>query len=76
MPSQLPQLLLFAQHLEKVRRRLDPKTFTRLWGQSYVNLRAALAERTEEEKALAQKHIDAGDVSLDLPLSAHVEFDA
>ncbi|MEU9087469.1 hypothetical protein [Streptomyces sp. NPDC048357] len=76
LPSQLPQLLLFAQHLEKVRRRLDPKTFTRLWGQSYVNLRAALDERTEEEKALAQKHIDAGDVSLDLPLSAHVEFDA
>ncbi|MFD4242944.1 hypothetical protein ACFWP3_15275 [Streptomyces sp. NPDC058525] len=76
LPSQLPQLLLFAQHLERVRRRLDPKTFTRLWGQSYVNLRAALDERTEEEKALAQKHIDAGDVSLDLPLSAHVEFDA
>ncbi|WP_240805663.1 hypothetical protein [Streptomyces sp. A1547] len=24
LPSQLPQLLLFAEHLEKVRRRLDP----------------------------------------------------
>ena len=76
LPSQLPQLMLFAEHLETVRQRLDPKTFTRLWGQSYVNLRAALDERTEEEKDLARKHITAGGVSLDLPLAAHVEFDA
>lgn len=76
LPSQLPQLLLFADRLEKIRRRLDPKTFTRLWGQSYVNLRAVLEERTDEEKALAQQHIDAGRARLDLPLSADVEFDS
>ncbi|ALO08216.1 hypothetical protein OHU17_24075 [Streptomyces goshikiensis] len=60
LPSQLPQLMLFAEHLERVRRRLDPVTFTRQWGQSYVNLQAALDERTDQEKALAQQHIDAG----------------
>ncbi|MFG2483375.1 hypothetical protein ACGFSI_11540 [Streptomyces virginiae] len=76
LPSHLPQLLLFAEHLEKVRRRLDPETFTRQWGQSYVNLRAVLEERTEQEKVLARQHIDAGRARLDLPLSAHVEFDA
>ncbi|MFD6967846.1 hypothetical protein [Streptomyces sp. NPDC059949] len=76
VPSQLPQLLLFAEHLDRVRRRLDPKTFTRLWGQSYVNLRAVLEERSEHEKAQARQHIDAGRVRLDLPLSAHVEFDS
>ncbi|MFI1066598.1 hypothetical protein ACH4TC_32510 [Streptomyces spororaveus] len=75
LPSHLPQLMLFAEHLETVRQRLDPKTFTRLWGQSYSNLRAAMDERTEEEKVLARKHITAGEVSLDLPLAAHVEFD-
>lgn len=76
LPSQLPQLLLFAERLEKVRRRLGPQTFTRLWGQSYINLRAVLAERTDEEKALARQHIDAGRARLDLPLSADVEFDS
>ncbi|MGA5412042.1 hypothetical protein ACPCSC_32905 [Streptomyces lavendulocolor] len=76
LPSQLPQLMLFADHLEKVRRRLDPRAFTRLWGQSYVNLRAVLEERSEQEKAQARQHIDAGLARLDLPLAAHVEFDA
>jgi hypothetical protein len=76
LPSQLPQLLLFADHLERIRQRLDPPRFTRVWGQSYVNLRAVLADRSKQEIALARKHIAAGGIALDLPLSAHVEFDA
>jgi hypothetical protein len=76
LPSNLPQLLLFADHLDRLRHRLAPEHFAALWGQSYVNLHAALAERTAEEKALARKHIAAGEASLHLPLSSHVEFDS
>lgn len=76
LPSHLPQLLLFADHLDRLRNRLSPQHFAALWGQSHVNLQAVLAQRTDEEKALARKHIDDGDASLRLPLSAHVEFDA
>jgi hypothetical protein len=76
LPSDLPQLLLFADHLEALRRRLSPQHFAELWGQSHVNLQAVLAERTEEEKALARKQITAGQASLHLPLSAHVEFES
>ena len=54
---------------------ITPQHFAELWGQSYANLQAVLAERTEEEKALARKHIEAGEVGLHLPLAANVEFD-
>lgn len=76
LPSQLPQLLLFADHLDRLRQRMAPPRFTAVWGQSWTNLRAVLAERTEEEITLARKHIAAGDATLTLPLAAHVEFDA
>ncbi|WP_198357372.1 hypothetical protein [Streptomyces fildesensis] len=76
MPSQLPQLLLFRDHLERVRQRLHPQRFTAVWGQSYANLRATLEDRSEEEITVARKHIEEGSITLDLPLSAHVEFDA
>ncbi|AGM07091.1 hypothetical protein [Amycolatopsis keratiniphila] len=75
LPSHLPQLLLFEQHLENTRRRMPPDRFTTIWGQTYTNLRAVLADRTVEEKALAHKHIDAGTAALHLPLTAHQEFD-
>ncbi|HWU08590.1 MAG TPA: hypothetical protein VN520_19795 [Streptomyces sp.] len=76
LPSQLPQLLLFEEHLERLRRRLPPKVFTAQWGQSFTNLRAVLAGRSDADKTLARKHIEAGRESLNLPLAAHVEFDA
>lgn len=75
LPSQLPQLLLFRDHLERVGQRLTPVRFTAVWGQSYVNLQAMLEDRTEQEIALARKHIADGGITLDLPLAAHVEFD-
>jgi hypothetical protein len=75
LPSNLPQLLLFADHLDRLRLRLSPRHFAQLWGQSHANLHAVLAERTDEEKALARKHIDAGEAFLHLPLTANVEFD-
>ncbi|WP_329492962.1 hypothetical protein [Kitasatospora herbaricolor] len=76
LPSQLPQLLLFGDHLDKLRQRLSPKHFTALWGQSNANLRAVLDDRSEGEKILARKHIAEGAITLNLPLAAHVEFDA
>jgi hypothetical protein len=75
LPSDLPQLMLFADHLDRLRLRLSPQHFAQLWGQSHVNLQALLAERTDEEKALARKHIEAGKIGLHLPLAANVEFD-
>jgi hypothetical protein len=75
LPSHLPQLLLFAEHLDRLRDRLTPQRFAAVWGQSYVNLQAVLAERTDQEKALARKHIDADQIGLHLPLAANVEFD-
>ncbi|MFB7049797.1 hypothetical protein ACFCX7_27145 [Streptomyces microflavus] len=75
LPSNLPQLLLFEDHLKRLRMRLAPPVFTRLWGQSWVNLRAVIADRTDEEKIQARKHIDAGEAVLDLPLNANTEFD-
>ncbi|MFD4974953.1 hypothetical protein [Streptomyces sp. NPDC058424] len=76
LPSQLPQLLLFSDHLARVRQRMTPARFTAFWGQSYVNLQAVLEDRTEQEITLARKHIAEGGIALDLPLAAHVEFDA
>ncbi|WP_405768032.1 hypothetical protein [Streptomyces sp. NBC_01538] len=75
LPTNLPQLLLFKAHLERLRTILAPPAFARLWGQSWVNLDAVLEDRTPEERAQARKHIDAGEAFLDLPLAAHTEFD-
>ncbi|QEV16141.1 hypothetical protein CP975_00080 [Streptomyces alboniger] len=75
LPSQLPQLLLFSDHLERMRNRLSPPRFTAIWGQSYTNLQAVITDRSDEGIRLARKHIDDGGIALDLPLSAHVEFD-
>ncbi|MGW5401962.1 hypothetical protein [Streptomyces sp. NPDC003952] len=76
LPSNLPQLLLFCDHLEAMRRRLSPAHFHTLWGQSAANLAAVLADRTDQEIATARRHIADGRVSLQLPLAARAEFDA
>ncbi|MFE1264206.1 hypothetical protein ACFW5X_27205, partial [Streptomyces albogriseolus] len=76
LPTNVPQLLLFKDHLQRLRRRLTPQVFNRLWGQSWVNLRAVLDERPHQELTQARQHIEAGEAALDLPLAAHTEFDA
>ncbi|MFD7982150.1 hypothetical protein ACFV4M_02060 [Kitasatospora indigofera] len=75
LPSNLPQLLLFADHLDRLALRLDPGHFARLWGQSRVNLSSALAERTDAELELARKQIARDGLRLQLPLASQVEFD-
>ena len=74
LPSHLPQLLMFSDFLDQLRLRLPPAQFTAVWGQAFVNLRAVVDERSEEEIALARKAIDAGEVPFHLPLAADVEF--
>ncbi|WP_217370842.1 hypothetical protein [Nonomuraea antri] len=75
LPSNLPQLLLFSDHLEQLRLRLSPPHFHALWGQSWANLRAVLSERTAAEIAAARDLIRQDEVSLQLPLAARAEFD-
>lgn len=76
LPSQLPQLLLFGDHLDRLRQRMTPARFTALWEQSWVNLQAVLSERTQDEITVARQHIAEADITATLPLAAHVEFDA
>jgi hypothetical protein len=76
LPSHLPQLLLFADHLDRLRTRLSPAHFHTLWGQTAANLAAVLGERTEAETAAARRHIAQGAATLQLPLTARAEFDA
>ncbi|MES9520801.1 hypothetical protein [Streptomyces capoamus] len=54
LPSNLPQLLLFANHLERLRLRLSPRHFHSLWGQSRVNVAEAISARTDAEIALTR----------------------
>ena len=75
LPSNLPQLLLFAQHLQRLRRRLSPQHFHALWGQSQINLNAAIAERTPAELDTARRQIADQGLALQLPLAATTEFD-
>ncbi|MEU0482831.1 hypothetical protein ABZ260_27055 [Streptosporangium sp. NPDC006013] len=75
LPSNLPQLLLFADHLERLSHRLAPQHFHLLWGQSRTNLNAVLSERTAVEITAARRQIEEQRLSLQLPLAAHTEFD-
>lgn len=76
LPSNLPQLLLFADHLAQLQLRLSPPHFHALWGQSRININEAIKARTDAEITEARRQIAAEGLSLQLPLAAHVEFDA
>ncbi|MFE0695681.1 hypothetical protein [Streptomyces sp. NPDC058869] len=76
LPSNLPQLLLFAAHLERLQLRLSPQHFHALWGQSRVNVLAAINARTDAELAQARQQITDQGLTLRLPLGTQVEFDA
>ncbi|MFD7337806.1 hypothetical protein ACFV98_17605 [Streptomyces violascens] len=76
LPSNLPQLLLFSDHLDQLQVRLSPRHFHALWGQSRVNVREAISARTDIEITQARRHISEADLGLHLPLGSHVEFDA
>ncbi|MEU8794586.1 hypothetical protein [Streptomyces sp. NPDC048643] len=75
LPSNLPQLLLFAAHLEQLQHRLAPGHFHALWGQSRANVLEALSLRTSDEITQAHERIAAEGLTLNLPLSTRVEFE-
>jgi len=75
LPSNLPQLLLFADHLAALRNRLPPPSFQAAWGQSEANLHALLAERSPAEIDAARRRITEQGLRLQLPLAAFTEFD-
>ncbi|MER5639219.1 hypothetical protein ABT095_19940 [Kitasatospora sp. NPDC002227] len=74
LPSNLPQLLLYADFLDGLRNRLSPPMFEAVWGQRRVNLLAALSERTPEDLDAARQQITVTGDRLQLPLAAYVEF--
>ncbi|RKE05022.1 hypothetical protein [Streptomyces sp. TLI_171] len=76
LPSNLPQLLLFAAHLERLKQQLSPTHFHTLWGQSRVNVAEAIRSHTDAEIAAARSQINDQCLTLHLPLASHVEFDA
>lgn len=75
LPSNLPQLLLFAAHLEQLRHRLAPRHFHALWGQSQANLTEVLGLRTGAEISRARQRIADEGLTLQLPISSQAEFD-
>lgn len=76
LPSNLPQLLLFADHLDQLALKLEPRHFHALWGQSRANLTEVLASRTDAELVQARQQIAENGIVLHLPLASRVEFDA
>ncbi|GLH98848.1 hypothetical protein [Phytohabitans aurantiacus] len=76
LPSNLPQLLLFADHLDQLALKLEPRHFHALWGQSRANLTEVLASRTDTELVQARQQIAENGTVLHLPLASRVEFDA
>ncbi|MDF9813211.1 hypothetical protein [Streptomyces sp. SPB162] len=75
LPSNLPQLLLFADHLKGLQNRLTPAHFRTQWGQSAANLAAVLKERTPAELDKARRQIEEQGLRLQLLLAAYTEFD-
>ncbi|MFE5091586.1 hypothetical protein ACFRCI_14540 [Streptomyces sp. NPDC056638] len=76
LPSNLPQLLLFSAHLDRLQLRLPPAHFHALWRQSRVNVLAAINARTDAELAHARRQIADDGLTLQLPLATYTEFDA
>ncbi|WP_406003429.1 hypothetical protein [Streptomyces sp. NBC_00829] len=76
LPSNLPQLLLFADHLAALQLRLSPQAFHALWGQSRININESIKARTDAEITTARRQIAEDGLSLQLPLAAHVEFES
>ncbi|WP_030246330.1 hypothetical protein [Streptomyces sp. NRRL S-350] len=72
--SQLPRLLLFADHVERLRERLDPPMWQRHWA-AKARVLAELFEECAHLLPAAREQIAAGTVDLDLPLGMRTEYD-
>jgi hypothetical protein len=72
--SQLPRLLLFADHIERMRAVLDPPRWQAVWGRQHAALTELFAECVDKIPAARQEIADQGP-TLDLPLGLRSEFD-
>ncbi|WP_091679998.1 hypothetical protein [Amycolatopsis marina] len=73
--SQLPRLLLLADHIERMRDVLDPIGWTAIWGAQSAALAEVFAECGEQQLHQAREAIDDQDLRLDLPLGMRTEYD-
>ncbi|WP_030782124.1 hypothetical protein [Streptomyces sp. NRRL S-920] len=72
--SQLPRLLMLADHIERMRAALDPPRWQAVWGRQAAALNKIFAECGELLPA-ARREIDELGLRLDLPLGQRTEFD-
>ncbi|WP_329144857.1 hypothetical protein OIU91_09855 [Streptomyces sp. NBC_01456] len=72
--SQLPRLLLFADHIERMRAVLDPARWQAVWGKQAAALKGLFAECADQLPAARQEITDRG-LHLDLPLGLRTEYD-
>ncbi|MGX1484225.1 hypothetical protein RKD45_003301 [Streptomyces griseus] len=72
--SHLPRLVLFADHVERMRAVLDPPRWQATWGRQHAALTEVLTECADKIPAARQEIADQG-LTLDLPLGLRSEFD-
>lgn len=70
--SQLPRLVLLAEHIERMRAALDPPRWQAVWGAQAAAL-AALFEQVAD--AMPAARAASADAVLDLPLGLRTEYD-
>jgi hypothetical protein len=72
--SQLPRLLLLADHIERMRTALEPRQWTAVWGGQAAAL-AQLFRDCEAQLPAARQVIKEQQLCLDLPLGMRTEYD-
>jgi hypothetical protein len=72
--SQLPQLLLLSDHIERMRLVLTPPRWTAVWGRQAAALGEVFAECADLIPA-ARAEIEEKKLRLDLPLGMRTEYD-
>lgn len=73
--SQIPRLLMFAEHIDRQRIVLDPPRWQATWGAQSAALEQLFAEVGEAQVAKARQQIIDEKLVLDLPLGMRTEYD-
>jgi hypothetical protein len=72
--SQLPQLLLLADRIDRMRTVLDPTRWSQVWGRQAAAL-AELFDQCADVLPAARARITDEQIPLDLPLGMRTEYD-
>jgi hypothetical protein len=73
--SQIPRLLMFADHIDRQRFVMDPPRWQATWGEQSAALEQLFAEVGEARIAKARQQIIDEKLVLDLPLGMRTEYD-